>query len=93
MCSEKQYDKKLRRWNQLKNAKQEHKERMIGIRQNRAKEGKNTRFTFNKKPFSDAKLNRHIKDKKLNEAYLESLKHFSGGNSLLLMLSQVFMVN
>jgi hypothetical protein len=62
---------------------------MIGIRQKRAKEGKNTSFIFNKKPFSDAKLNRHIKDKKLNEAYLESLEHFSGGNNLLLTLPQI----
>jgi len=66
---------------------------MIGIRQKRAKEGKNTLFAFNKKLYSDGKLNRYIKDKKLNEAYLESLEHFPGGNGLLLMLSQIFMLS
>ena len=77
----------------MKNAKCEHKERMIGIRQKRAKEGKNTVFTFNKKLYGDGKLDFHIKRKKPSEAYLESLEHFSGGNSLLFMLSQIFILS
>ena len=70
----------------LKNAKCEHKNRMIRIRGTRAKIGKTTCFAFNDKPFSDAKLNRHIAEKKLNEADLTALGHCSGGNSLLFML-------
>jgi hypothetical protein len=72
-----------------KNATREHKERMIRIRGTRAKIGKTTGFTFNDKLYTDAKLNRHIALKKLNEADLTAQGHCSGGNSLLTMLSQV----
>jgi hypothetical protein len=72
-----------------KNANGELKKRMIRIRGTRAKIGKTTSFIFNDKQFSDAKLNRHIAEKKLDEADLTALGHCSGGNSLLLMLSQV----
>jgi hypothetical protein len=72
-----------------KNAKGELKNRMIRIRGTRAKIGKTTSFIFNDKLFSDAKLNRHIKAKELNEADLTALGHCSGGNNLFLMVSQV----
>jgi hypothetical protein len=58
---------------------------MIRIRGTRAKRGKATSFTFNDKPFSDAKLNRHMAEKKLDEAALTALGHGSGGNSLLMV--------
>jgi hypothetical protein len=73
----------------LKNAKSEHKNHMIRIRGTRAKIGKSTGFTFNDKPFSNAKLNRHIAEKELNEADLTALGHCLGGNGLLLLLSRM----
>jgi len=72
-----------------KNAKCEHKNRMILIRRTRAKIGKSTGFTFSDKPFSDAKLNRYIAEKMLNEVDLTAEGHCAGGNSLLLMWPQL----
>jgi len=72
-----------------KNAKCEFKNRMICIRGTRAKIGKTTTFIFNDKLFSDAKLNRYIAYKKLNEANVMAEGHHPGGNCLLLILPPI----
>jgi hypothetical protein len=76
--SEKQYSKAFKKWKVKKTIDKKHKERMIGIHRVRNRQKKETVFRYRGNPMAFAKLDRYIRDHKLNEDVLISLEIFSG---------------
>ena len=53
---------------------------MVGIRHARKRKGKETYFRYNGRPYTLARIQRHIREQNLDEAGLNSLETWATGS-------------